>query len=160
MSRLLGFVCLATILLLGAKPQNEMFAKYKSVEAYEIRPGILAMPRYTEDGQVCEIGVERRSYSPEMIRIEESFSQKEIDQIVDELAPPEERGPRSKDFPRDMTMLEGQTYTTMAVFEDVTIRTSGAIKSEPTRWRHFRRYRFTTTYNVAFTIQWTKRKCQ
>jgi hypothetical protein len=29
-------------------------AKYKAVEAYEVRPGILVFPTYSEDGEVCE----------------------------------------------------------------------------------------------------------
>ena len=32
--------------------------------AYEIRPGVLVMPRYAQDGQVWEVGMEKRRYSP------------------------------------------------------------------------------------------------
>jgi len=146
MSKLPYLACIAGLLLLGAKPQNEMFAKYKAVEAYEIRPGVLAMPRYAEDGQVCEIGIERRVYSPGMIRINQPLSQKEVDEIADELVPPKERGPRSNGLPSDGAIMEGLSYTRQAVYENVIISSFGAVTD--------------VKNGVGFTIQWTKRKCQ
>jgi hypothetical protein len=150
MSRLLGFVCIATILLLGAKPQNEMFSKYKSVEAYEIRPGVLAMPRYTEDGQVCEVGVAKSSYSPEMIRIGGSFTRKEIDEIADELAPPEERGPKTPFFGtiNVVTTQDIGTFVEHDDYENVSILVGGDGSAK------------CNIGDVVFTIRWTKRKCQ
>jgi hypothetical protein len=59
MSKLFGLVVVAMFLLPTVNPAHEKFAKYKAVEAYEIRPGILMMPRYSADGQVCEIGLEK-----------------------------------------------------------------------------------------------------
>jgi hypothetical protein len=48
MSKLPYLACAATLLLVGAKPQTEMFSKYKPIEAYEIRPGGLVIPRYAQ----------------------------------------------------------------------------------------------------------------
>jgi len=154
MSRLMGLTYIAAILLLGAKPQNQMFSKYKSVEAYEIRPGVLAMPRYAENGQLCEIGVERRAYSPGLIRINQSFSKKEIDQIVDELAPPDQRGREYKGIMGDGGLMQGNSYTGGVVYENVTVLDYGGITNSQ-NVSHF-----SITGDVVFTIRWTKRKCQ
>jgi hypothetical protein len=81
------------------------------------------MPRYTADGQVCEIGVERRNYSPEMIRIDEPFSRKEVDQLVDEFAPPDQRGREYKGM--DSTIMQGNSYKRGAVYENVTVLAYG-----------------------------------
>jgi hypothetical protein len=154
MSKLPYFACATALLLLGAKQQNQMFAKYKSVEAYEIRSGVLAMPRYAEDGQICEIGVERRAYSPGMIRINQSFSQKEIDQIVDELAPPDQRGREYKGILGDGGLMQGNSYTGGVVYENVTVLAYGGITNSQNASH------FSITGDVVFTIRWTKRKCQ
>jgi hypothetical protein len=145
----------AALVLVGAQPQIELFAKYKHVKAYEIRPGALAMPRYAEDGQICEIGVEKRSYSLGMIRIGDSFSQKEIDQSVDELAPLDERGPMSKGLMASMMTVRGRTCSNATVYENVTILGYGGISSDAGR-----RSGLTSSGDLAFTIQWTKRKCK
>ena len=81
MSILIGFVFAAVLLLATANHAHEQFAKYNAVEAYEIRPGVLMMPSYSSDGQVCEMGLEKLHYSPEIIRLDSSLSRKEIDEI-------------------------------------------------------------------------------
>jgi hypothetical protein len=131
-----------------------MFPKYKPIEAYEIRPGVLAMPRYAQDGQLCEVGVEKRRYSPELIRIDDDFSQKEIDQIVDELVPVSERGQRLKGLLGGMMTMMGNSYSNAAVYENVTVLSYGGISGEGKRKNDLK-----NTGDVAFTIQWTKRKC-
>jgi len=153
MSRLAGLVCAVVLLIPVAKPQNEKFLKYKPVDAYEIRPGILMMPRYSDDGQVCEIGLERRHYSPEMIRLDPGLSREEIDQIVDELVPVDERGPHSKDFTgRDMDFFTGVGGTTDIEYENVSIQISfGKLPAA--------KHREVALNNVAATIRWKNRPC-
>jgi hypothetical protein len=58
----LGFV-LATFCLAQSPHKNKILAHFKAIEAYEVRPGILLQPRYTAEGQICEIGLERLHYS-------------------------------------------------------------------------------------------------
>lgn len=45
---------------------------------------------------MCEIGIERRHYSPELIKLDPSLSREEIDKTVDELAPSAVRGQKSE----------------------------------------------------------------
>jgi hypothetical protein len=153
MSKLIG-LCFAatTLLLLSANPAHEKFAKYKAVEAYEIRPGVLMMPRYSADGQVCEIGLEKLHYSPETIRLDSSLPRKEIDQVFDELVPADERGPKSKDPFGTLITQGGQSFTTNVDFENVSIQIYGSASSASKGG--------TTVDEVAATLKWKNRKCQ
>src|SRR5208282_383403 len=108
MSKLIGLACVFMLLFPTMKPQSKKFSKYKAIETYEVRPGFLIMPRYSDDGLVCEIGLEKLHYSPEMIRLDSSLSREEIDQIFDELVPADERGPKTKDFGANLIDLVGQ----------------------------------------------------
>ena len=62
MLKLFSLVVAVMLLLPTTNSGREKFAKYKPVEAYEIQPGILMMPRYSADGQVCEIGIESATH--------------------------------------------------------------------------------------------------
>jgi hypothetical protein len=160
MSKLPYLACISALLLLGAKPQSEMFSKYKAVEAYEIRPGILAMPRYTEDGEVCEIGFEKRAYSPDRINIENTFSEKEIDDIVGEFVPQSEREPVA-DFPNEGELTNGGSYTRTDAHENVTISSFGGYTITYHRnFVHHISWQWTRNGEAALVITWTKRKCQ
>jgi hypothetical protein len=152
MSKLIGSVA-AVLLLAAANPAREKFAKYKAVEAYEIRPGILMMPRYSADGQVCEIGLEKLHYSPEKIRLDSSLSRKEIDEIVDELVPSAQRGPKPTGLlEQGMTTQSGASMVSDEEYQNVSIQiyssTSPAAKGG------------TTADEVTATLKWKNRKCK
>jgi hypothetical protein len=152
MKILAGVICAMTLVFCAAKAQDARFLNYKSVEAYEIRPGILAMPRYSADGQVCEIGLETRHYSPETIRLDSALSREEIDQIADELAPASERGPRTMG---DMDLIDrvGRGVTSTSAYKNVQIQIYSAVS--PASKKHE-----IAMADVAATIKWTKQKCQ
>jgi len=153
MSKLISLAFTAMLVLLSVNPVHEKFAKYKAIEAYEIRPGILMMPRYSADGQVCEIGLEKLHYSPETIRLDSSLSRKEIDQIFDELVPADERGPKSKDFAGTLITQGGHSLTTNIDFENVSIQIYG--DASPAAGKDG-----TTVDEVTATLKWKNRKCQ
>jgi hypothetical protein len=153
MSKLVSLAFTAMLLLLSVNPVREQFAKYKAIEAYEIRPGILMIPRYSADGQVCEIGLEELHYSPESIRLDSSLSRKEIDQIFDELVPADERGSRAKDFAGTLITQGGHSLTTNIDFENVSIQIYG--DASPAAGKGG-----TTADEVAATLKWKNRKCQ
>ena len=153
MSRSVGLACTVVLLLLSARPQSDRFSRYKSVEAYEIRPGILIMPRYSDDGRICEVGLERLHYSPAQIRLDSSLSRKEIDQIFEELVPANERGPKSKDFGADLISRGGGSVTTNAEFENVSIQIFGEElpMSSP---------REIAAADIVATVRWKNRNCK
>jgi hypothetical protein len=140
------------LLLLIVSPQKNPMAKYKAVEAYEVRPGILMFPTYSEDGEVCEIVLERRHYSPEMIRLDSNLSREDVDAIVDELAPASERGPKSGNTLGDLMLVDGLGMTTLEQFENVTVKIESAVVAKSKK--------ATTVDEVAAVIIWKHRQCK
>ena len=154
MSKLIGLAFAAMLLLPSADdPVRERYAKYKAIEAYEIRPGILMIPRYSVDGKVCEIGLEKLHYSPKMIRLDSGLSRKEIDQIFEELVPTNERGARSKDFGGSLITRAGQGITTSIDFENVSIQILGQEPSKPS-------HREIVEDDTVATVHWKGRRCE
>jgi len=151
MSKLIGLVIAALLLVPSVNPDRERFAKYKAVEAFEVRPGLLVLPSYSADGQVCEIGLEKLHYSPEMVRLDSTLSRKEIDQVFDELVPADERGPQAKDFAGTQITQSGGSLTTNIDFQNVSIQIYGNATSEK---------RGITVDEVVATLKWKNRKCQ
>ena len=145
MSKLIGLAFVAMLLLPPANPHTQTFAKYKAITAYEIRPGILVMPRYGTNEEVCEIGLEKLHYSPEMIRLDSGLSRAAIDQIFEELAPTSERDSKSNDLTDNLIAQNGSSLTTITDFEKVTILIYGLASSGA---RHS-----VTTDNVVATIK-------
>jgi hypothetical protein len=154
MPKLVGSICAAIILLLPAISAREQFAKYKKVEAYEIRPGILMMPEYSSNGLVCEIGLERRHYSHEKIDLDSTLSRTLIDQIADELVPATERGSRIKELGAG-NLIErlGNSITTNTEYENVSIQIYS--DDSPASGQNG-----ITVDDVVATIKWKNRKCQ
>jgi hypothetical protein len=50
----MGLVGSAVNTSVAGSQTEDQFKRYKAVEAYEVRPGVLMMPRYDSGGQVCE----------------------------------------------------------------------------------------------------------
>ena len=155
MRRMIGVVVTASSLLLGVtESRHAMFSKYRTVEAYEVRPGILMMPTYSEDGRVCEIGLERRHYSPDKVVLDSGLSRSEIDQIIDELVPIRERGPKSENLlERGGIILEGNSLVKSEGYENVTIRMYREASSPSSSHG-------IAASDVAVTITWNHRKCR
>jgi hypothetical protein len=147
------FVCSLLLLTLSGNPDRDQFSKYKTVEAYEIRPGILMMPSYAADGQVCEIGLERRRYSPEVIRLDSDIPDKDLNEIIDELVPASERGPRSKGLIGEEVEIDGGGMTANSDYENVSVQTFSHVLNNTRRNMKFEP-------NVAATIKWKNRKCE
>jgi hypothetical protein len=153
MSKLATFACTALLLMLNGNPDRNQFSKCKTVEAYEIRPGILMMPSYDANGQVCEIGLERRRYSPEVIRLDADIPDKDLGEIIDGLAPDAERGPRSEGLlAYDLIETDGGGMTTTRDYENVSIDIFSHVLNNARR-------NMKVEPNVAVTIKWKNRKC-
>jgi hypothetical protein len=153
MLKVIGLACMSMLLLFYASPQSSRFSGYKTVEAYEIRPGILMMPRYADDGQVCEIGLERRHYSPEKIRLDSSLSREEIDRIFEELVPTNERGPKKTAREGGDQILEsGNSLVASSEYENVSIQIYSAVSSS-------KKHEIVAD-DIAATLRWNNRKCR
>ena len=153
MTKAFGVLLVLVVLLPSAQAANKRFTKYKRVEAYEVRPGVLMLPSYSADGKVCEIGLEVLHYSPKSVMLSSSMSRQEIDQIFDELVPAKERGPRSKTFSRDVILEAGGGRTRISNYRNVVLLVYSRVAptvghGEPSE------------SNLVATIQWIHRKCR
>lgn len=155
MFKIMGLVLTITLPFLGAlEPQHRMFSKYKEVEAYEVRPGILVMPRYSKNGQVCEVGLEKLHYMREKVVLSSELSREEIHRIFDELAPVNERGSRPTNLvERGDTEVEGNAQVENEVYENVSLHiySEGSLASSE---------RGTVVSDVAATIDWNRPGCR
>src|SRR5437660_12404171 len=88
----LAMMCMTALLVLAAGLHDRKFNRLPAVETYEIRPGILMMPSYSDAGEVCRIVLERRHVSWKKIDLNAEMSKEEIYRIFDELVPKPERG--------------------------------------------------------------------
>ncbi|HXX20806.1 MAG TPA: hypothetical protein VEJ46_15485 [Candidatus Acidoferrum sp.] len=149
MSKIVGLACFAMLLLSPANSVDGRFAKYRPIEAYEVRPGILMMPSYSGDGQVCEVGLEQRQYSPEMVRLDPSLTREDVDRIFQELVPADERGAKLN----ELISENGVSITTIEDFQNVSLLIYGQNLSTPHSHKIVER-------NVAAVVRWKNRKCQ
>lgn len=133
---------------------ENQFKRYKTVEAFEIRAGVLMMPRYALDGQVCEIGLQKRIYSPEVVRLDPELERKQIDELVDELVPAEERGPWSHGLlGMSPILVSGTGMNQLDDYENVSIDVCSKVLSSSKK-------KMTIEGNLAVVIRWKHRKCQ
>lgn len=153
MLKTIGLVCCTALLILVAQPRSDIFSKYKTVEGYEIRPGIVMMPRYAGDGQVCEIGLEKRHHTAEVIDLDSALSRKVVDQIVDEFAPASDRGPKTNDSGGIYRISEdGSGMATKVEYQNVTVEIYSRALSH-------RMQQISADDNIGATIRWKNREC-
>jgi hypothetical protein len=146
MVKLIGLVLAVTLPMLVVKPDSAKFQKYKAVETYEVRPGILMLPNYASDGQVCRIELEKRHYSNEAAFLDSKIPHEVMIQIINELVPPNERGPLTMNFGTEyMSEYSGNSVTTFAEYKNVSIDIYSEAKSAG---------------DVVALIKWKNLKCQ
>jgi hypothetical protein len=142
-------LCVISVLFLAADLGKGKLHQLRSIETYEIQPGILVMPIYSDAGEVCSIAMEKRHFSSTGIDLDAEMSREEIYRIFDELAPGSERI-QSKLHPQDngeTTIFDGGTLTTTAQYENVMLQMYGKYKEA------------SKTSYVAALIQWKKYGC-
>ena len=101
----------------------DLNAKYPNVIDYRVRPHVLMTARFASDGQVCEMTLEKGQRTDTSVPYDDSFSNKEVQSLVDDLAPEGQRG-------RDLTgrfqgIIEGLGYTTVYTYETVLVHVYG-----------------------------------
>jgi len=148
MLMIIGFASIAAMLPAAMDAQSRNFSRYQAIEAYEIRPGILMMPRYSDDGKVCEVGLEKLHLSEKVVSLDFSLSRKAIDEIVDEMVPSSERGSRIHLLgDRDLAAKGGHSLVTFIEYENVAVRIYSRASPD-------------NEENIAATITWKNRKCK
>jgi hypothetical protein len=81
-----------TIAHFGRQAAAELDTRYQRITSYELRPGIVMTPEYTHEGQICQMVLERRQRTKSGFLLANTFTQKEVTELVEELVPKAERG--------------------------------------------------------------------
>jgi hypothetical protein len=130
MGKSLLALCVTVLVALSVNGQtsSDLAAKYPAVSAHEVRPGILMTVEYAEDGQVCELTIEKRhSKSKDKdIDLASAIPSKLIDELTDELAPAAERGPATSRYLSNESYVAGGVLDIKRDFENVYIREVGS----------------------------------
>jgi hypothetical protein len=125
---------------------DDLDGKYRHVTAYQVRPDVLMTARFAADGEVCEMALEKRKTTDTSIRFGDSFSEKEVQGLMDDLVPQNERG---RDLTRALNEdIDGDFITTKFTYENVLFRVYGIIRPEG------------ATGDKVIIITWPKRPCR
>jgi hypothetical protein len=148
----------------------DLAAKYPSLSAYEVRPGILMTAKYTEDGQVCEMVLEARHYqTPQNIDFGSVIPAKLEDRLIDELVPTSERGepkhrwsnkePKDAWVDPDSFIAGGRSYTKRS-YENVTVEEHGYYACHENPYSKPKgNLDCSEGGDEVVVIRWTKRSC-
>jgi hypothetical protein len=143
--------CCLIILSVGVRGFSQTTAdlekRYGSpVKEYEVRPGIVMMTTFSDDGQVCKMFVERRHFSETGFDQGLYLPQKMIIELIDELVPPEVRGGKTKGdgFSRITGQLSDQLYD----YDNVSITVLESAASSDCNG------------GAALIIKWKNRACK
>lgn len=130
MSKLIVFGCVVALLLPLAGRQGGPFRNCKPVRAYEIRPGVLVMPKYSRAGQLCQAAIQRDHYTNGVVDLDSTLSREAVLQIFDRLAPSDKRGPLVMGAPfARLSIYGGGAVTTFLDYKNVSLDMSRSASS-------------------------------
>jgi hypothetical protein len=133
---------------------QQRWPQYPKVEAYEVRPGVLMIPRYTASSEVCEFGLEALQYSPDLIRVNSELSGEQIFQLLDELIPGSDRGkPLKKSDTQISQRGRSVVITTTSDYENVVIRVYAAQSAHENGVGE-------RMDGLVATVKWKQRQCR
>ena len=140
-SLFLFLLCAAPAFAQTSAEIEEKFAG--AVKAYEVERGVLMVPRYGKDGQICEAVLENSHRTESGVYFGSALTDWMIGNIVEKLIPAAERGEKSKSF--GVTNVLGQSVQTDFSYDNLTVVRVGTIKS---------------AQDVGVIIRWKKRSCK
>jgi hypothetical protein len=139
-------VLLSALTLAAGQNASGIKAKYRYIVSYELRPDVLMTPRFSPDGAVCEMVLEKRQRTDDArVTFDAGFLPEEITELTSELVPESERGKNISD--RLNSTIAGSLILTEYKYENVTIRVYGVVQKEPGGDR-------------VIVIAWPKRSCE
>lgn len=121
----------------------DLSARYPQIAAYKVHPDVEMTARFSGDGQVCEMTLEKIAETDSRVILGASFSLEELRTLVDDLVPEDLRGPNLTKG-RFNGSIEGISFTTEYTYENVLVRAYGI--------------RGAAGYQVII-ITWPKRPC-
>jgi len=108
-----------------AQTANDFEKRYgRPTKEYEVRPGIMLMAKYGDDGQVCTAYVERRHISESGFDLRLDLSQGLITELIDELVPLALRGSATR--ANGINRINGAGSDQLYDYENVSIIALGS----------------------------------
>ena len=105
-----------------AQSSDDLKSKYGTpFKSYEIRPGIMMMVKFDENGQASEMRIERHAVTEPTVFLERTIPSYLSKEIVDELAPVVERGTRRQSEFSDLMLTVGGCGTSTDDYKNVAI---------------------------------------
>lgn len=116
--------CFFIVLLIAipalAQTANDFEKRYGSpTKEYELRPGIVLMAKYADDGEVCTAYVERRHISESGFDLRLDLPEELITELSDELVPVASRGNTTK--ANGINRITGAVSDQLYDYENVSI---------------------------------------
>jgi len=135
------------IAVLGMHSAQELRSRYTRVESYEIRPGVLAMPKYAKDGTICQISIEKLHVQSDSVELgTPTMSHELVLEMIDELAPQSVRGNALTHFAGldYVDEINGLTDVAVANYESISVRIF-RLRSDDG--------------DIAAILQWKRKQC-
>src|ERR1700723_245983 len=148
LKRLLSFSLIVAASTYG-QTSKDLASRYPSVSAFEVRQGILMTTNFSQDGQVCEIILEKRHETPAKTDLSAIIPPELVKQLIDELAPATERGHPAKRYALgdSESTITGNVEVRESEFENVSIRIIGSLSES------------CSSGDEVIIIRWKKRTC-
>jgi hypothetical protein len=146
MKWILGISSLAVVIF-GVPATQQFPASYPRVESYEIRPGVLAMPKYADDGELCQVSIEKLHIQQSGVELGvPTMSRETVLKIIDELAPPSERGKAISQLAGHdyIDVINGTADVAAANYQYLSVRIYGSTSSPG---------------DVAVVLDWKRKTC-
>ena len=117
------------------------------MEVYEIRPGVLAMPKYADDGELCQVSIEKLHIHQDVVELGvPTMSRATVLEMIDELAPPSERGKAISQLAGFdyIDVINGTADVAAANYENVLVQIHGSTSAPG---------------DVAVVLDWKRKAC-
>jgi len=116
----ISFVLVFVTASVNAQSSDDLKSKYGvPFDAFEIRPGIMMTVKFDENRQASEIRIERHAATDSEVYLDTTIPWDLSKEIVDELVPVAERGPKGKFS--GLMLIVGGSGTSQDDYENVSI---------------------------------------
>jgi hypothetical protein len=140
------FVIFVTLPSLCQSAQ-QLASRFRTVSAYELRPGILMLSKFDPSGQICEATIEPVAVA-ESVKSAPVLSERLADELTEEIVPVGVRGAPERFLDPDSTVAGG-VYEVKMNYALVTVEKVGFYSEAP---KH--------EAIQMVVIKWRKRECR
>jgi hypothetical protein len=126
---------------------QDLASRFKTVSAYELRPGILLLAKFDPSGQICEATI-RPVAAAESVKSAAGFSERLADELIEEVVPVSVRGAPERFLDPDSTVAGG-VYEVKTNYALVTVEKVGFYSEKPQQEAIQR-----------VVVRWRKRECR